>query len=110
MDRFLSEVRRLHEVRTMVRRLTDEQRAAFAQAVGDDASDEWVFQARDAQLPPIDLNWCWLFLGGRGTGKSHSMSQAVHIAIRAGLKRLHVVAPTTADLHDVNIEGPAGLL
>jgi phage terminase large subunit-like protein len=26
---------------------------------------------RDAQLPPPDLSWCWLFLGGRGAGKSH---------------------------------------
>jgi phage terminase large subunit-like protein len=26
------------------------------------------------------------------------------------LKRIHIIAPTTADLHDVMLEGPAGLL
>src|SRR6516225_6752364 len=64
---------------------------------------------RDAQLPPPDLSWCWLFLGGRGAGKSHSMSAAVHTAVRAGLKRIHFIAPTTTDFHDVNVEGKSGL-
>ena len=68
-------------------------------------ADQWVHTARDAQLPPRDLDWCWLFLAGRGAGKSHSMSAAIHTAIRAGL-----IAPTTADLHDVNLEGPSGIL
>jgi phage terminase large subunit-like protein len=69
-----------------------------------------VFRARDAQLPPSDLGWCWLFLGGRGTGKSHSMSAAVHMAVRAGISRIHLIAPTTADFHDVNLEGRSGIL
>jgi phage terminase large subunit-like protein len=46
----------------------------------DDAADDWLFKARDAQLPPADLDWCWLFLGGRGTGKSHSMSATAQCA------------------------------
>ncbi len=55
-------------------------------------ADDWVFRARDAQLPPSDLSWCWLFLGGRGAGKSHSTSAAVHMAVRAGISRIHLVA------------------
>jgi terminase large subunit-like protein len=76
----------------------------------DDASEDWVFAARDAQLPPPDLS-CWLFLGGRGAGKSHSMSAAVHTAVRAGagIKRIHFIAPTTTDFHDVNVEGKSGI-
>jgi phage terminase large subunit-like protein len=70
----------------------------------------WIFAARDAQLPPPDLSWCWLFLGGRGAGKSHSMSAAVHMAVRAGISRIHLIAPTTADFHDVNLEGRSGIL
>src|SRR5262244_58823 len=66
--------------------------------------------ARDAQLPPHDLDWCWLFLGGRGAGKSHSMSAAVHMAVRAGISRNHLIAPTTADFHDLNLEGRSGIL
>src|SRR5262249_21644609 len=44
--------------------------------------------ARDAQLPLPDLDWCWLFLGGRGAGKSHSMSGAVHTAVPAGMSQI----------------------
>jgi phage terminase large subunit-like protein len=109
-DRFLREVARIHEVRARLRALSESGRKAFAAELGDDAAQQWVFAARDAQLPPPDLDWLWLFLGGRGTGKSHSMSSAIHLAVRAGISRLHLVAPTTADLHEVNLEGPAGIL
>jgi phage terminase large subunit-like protein len=110
MDRFLAEVQRLHGLRRQVRGLDDEQLQQFMSIAGDDAADEWVFQARDAQLPPENCGWCWLFLGGRGTGKSRSMSGAAHLAVRAGIRRIHLVGPTTADVHDVNLEGPAGIL
>jgi phage terminase large subunit-like protein len=65
-------------------------------------------RARDAQLPPPDLSWCWLFLGGRGASKSHSMSAAVHMAVRAGISRIHLIAPT--DFHDVNLDDRSGIL
>src|SRR5215468_1766541 len=38
------------------------------------------------------------------------MSAAVHVAVRAGIKRIHLIAPTTADFHDVNLEGKSGIL
>jgi phage terminase large subunit-like protein len=38
------------------------------------------------------------------------MSAAIHTAIRAGLSPIHLIAPTTADLHGVNLEGPSGIL
>jgi DNA invertase Pin-like site-specific DNA recombinase len=72
--------------------LPDAAREEFIKRLGDDAADDWVFWARDAQLPPTDPGWCWLFFGGRGTGKSHSMSAAVHVAVRAGVKRIHLIA------------------
>jgi Resolvase, N terminal domain len=43
-------------------------------------------------------------------GKSHSLSAAVHMAVRAGISRIHLIAPTTADFHDVNLEGRSGIL
>ena len=109
-DRFLREISDLHQMRKEIRSLPDAAREDFMKRLGDDAADDWVFRARDAQLPPSDLGWCWLFLGGRGTGKSHSMSAAVHVAVRAGIKRIHLIAPTTADFHDVNLEGRSGIL
>jgi phage terminase large subunit-like protein len=84
-DRFLREVSNMHRLRKDIRSLPLANAEEFMKRLGDDAADDWVFRARDAQLPPIDLDWCWLFLGGRGTGKSHSMSAAVHIAVRAGI-------------------------
>ena len=110
LDRFLMEVNKIHNARTVLASLSVEQRLALARNVGDDLATEWLFQARDAQLPPRDLDWCWLFLGGRGTGKSHSVSSACHIAVHAGISRIHIIAPTTADCHDVNLEGSSGIL
>jgi phage terminase large subunit-like protein len=89
--------------------MTPEEADELIRGLGDDAAEDWVFAARDAQLPPPDLSWCWLFLGGRGAGKSYSMSAAVHAAVRAGIKRIHFIAPTTTDFHDVNVEGKSGI-
>src|SRR5215475_10696966 len=96
-DRFLTEVRRMHEMRREIAALTHRENIRLAKVLGDDAADDWMFRARDSQLPPEDLDWAWLFMGGRGAGKSHSMSAAVHTAVRAGLRRLHLIAPTTSD-------------
>jgi len=108
-DRFLDEVKLLHRLRADVRSLSEDARETFRTRMAHAAGD-WVFHARDAQLPPPDMDWCWLLLGGRGFGKSHSLSEAVHIAVRAGISRIHLIAPTTADFHDVNIEGHSGIL
>jgi len=108
-DRFLHEVKRMHQLRQDINEMTPEEVDELIRGLGDDAAEDWVFAARDAQLPPPDLSWCWLFLGGRGAGKSHSMSAAVHTAVRAGIKRIHFIAPTTTDFHDVNVEGKSGI-
>ena len=102
-DRFLREVERMHQLRRDINEMTPEEADELIRGLDDDAAEDWVFAARDAQLPPPDLSWCWLFLGGRGAGKSHSMSAAVHTAVRVGIKRIHFIAPTTTDFHDVNV-------
>jgi phage terminase large subunit-like protein len=109
-DLFLAAVRDLHLQRAKVRAMTPERRPQMFAELGDDAADEWVFAARDAQLPPPDLGWAWLYLGGRGTGKTHAGSSAIHLAVRAGLGRIHAVAPTAADVWDVLVEGPSGIM
>jgi phage terminase large subunit-like protein len=109
-DPFLAEARRMREVRAKLRLMQPDARAKLIAKLGDDAADSWVFSARDDQLPPEDLDWCWLLLGGRGAGKTRALSAAIHAAVRAGVKRIHLIAPTSADLADVNIEGSAGIL
>src|SRR5215467_2145637 len=97
-DPFLETVRGLHERRAKVRAMKPERRAELIAELGDDGSLEWLFAARDAQLPPPVLGWCWLFLGGRGTGKTHAGASAIHLGVAAGLGRIHAVAPTAADV------------
>ena len=82
-DRFLDAIEHIYLLRERAKRATDDDLRAIGKALGDNFASNWIFAARDAQLPPRDLDWCWLFLGGRGTGKSHSMSAAVHTAVRA---------------------------
>jgi phage terminase large subunit-like protein len=79
-------------------------------ARGQGAPDDWLLTARDAQLPPLGDWSVWLFLGGRGCGKTHALSAAVHTAARAGVPRIHFVGPTASDLYDVNIFGPSGIM
>jgi phage terminase large subunit-like protein len=112
-DRFLAEISRLHAVRRVIRELDDAGRAQFVQALrqsGNGGPDDWLLTARDEQLPPLGDWSVWLFLGGRGCGKTHALSCAVHTAVRAGIGRQHFIGPTTSDLYDVNIFGPAGIM
>jgi phage terminase large subunit-like protein len=109
-DPFLEAVRDLHQQRAQVRAMTPEQWAQMFARLDDDEADNWLLSARDEQLPPSDLGWCWLYLGGRGTGKTHAGSSAIHLAVRAGLSRIHAIAPTAADVWDVLVEGPSGLM
>jgi len=49
VDRFLREVKRMHQLRQDINEMTPEE-------ADDDAAEDWVFAARDAQLPPPDLS------------------------------------------------------
>jgi hypothetical protein len=59
-DRFLREIRSIHQFRKDIRSLLAAKAEEFMKRLGDDAADDWVFRARDAQLPLLDLDWCWL--------------------------------------------------
>lgn len=68
---------------------------------------------REAQTPPRcardGVDWrTWLFLGGRGAGKT--LAGAAWLAGRAkDVGRLALIGPTLLDVRDVMIEGPSGL-
>jgi phage terminase large subunit-like protein len=72
---------------------------------------DWPFWARDSQLAP-NGNWqTWLFLGGRGAGKSRAGGEWVRSIIEQGqARRIALVAPTAADARDVMVEGESGIL
>jgi predicted phage terminase large subunit-like protein len=71
----------------------------------------WEELARPAQLPPPGDWRIWLLLGGRGSGKTRAAGEFIRSRVEAGrVQRIAIVARTSADLRDVIVEGPAGLL
>jgi len=75
---------------------------------------DWSLWARPEQRPPpplADGPWfAWLYLAGRGAGKTRAGAEWVRARIAAGSGRLALVAPTAADARDVMVEGESGLL
>lgn len=71
---------------------------------------DWWFLARDEQLPPPG-DWAyWLYLAGRGAGKTRTGAEWTRDLIKQGYRRGGLIAPTAADARDVMIEGESGLL
>lgn len=83
--------------------LTDRQAAALVY--------DWPTWARPQQLAPKG-NWhTWLVLAGRGFGKTRTGAEWVRQKIEAGESgRMAIIAPTSADLRDVIVEGESGIL
>jgi phage terminase large subunit-like protein len=74
-------------------------------------SGSWRFQAREEQFYPPGSWRVWLFLGGRGAGKTRAGAEwlAEGIANR-GLRRVAVLGATYHDARAVMIEGESGLM
>ena len=64
----------------------------------------------EAQTPPEGDWLIWLFLGGRGAGKTRAGAEWVRGLVEAGAQRIALVAPTFNDVREVMIEGPSGLM
>lgn len=71
---------------------------------------DWKFCARDEQLPPTELYKFWLYMAGRGSGKTRTGAEWTKDLIRQGYNRGGLIAPTAADVRDVMVEGESGLL
>ena len=66
--------------------------------------------AHAAQLPPEADDWrTWLFLGGRGAGKTRAGAEWLGARALPG-QRLALVGPTLHDVREVMVEGPSGLI
>jgi predicted phage terminase large subunit-like protein len=83
--------------------LTDRQAAALIY--------DWPTWARPQQLAPNGDWHTWLVLAGRGFGKTRTGAEWVRDRIEAGVSsRMAIIAPTSADLRDVIVEGESGIL
>ena len=70
----------------------------------------WMTDSAPSQLALPD-NWLiWLFMGGRGAGKTRAGSEWVAQRVIEGCRRIALVAPTFGDVREVMMEGPSGLL
>ena len=70
----------------------------------------WEFLVHSqAQLPPVGDWQTWLFLGGRGSGKTWTGAQWVRRK-KETVGRIALLAPTAADVRDVMVEGDSGIL
>lgn len=91
------------ERQDLLAKLSDQERAALLY--------DWDFWARPSQRIPVGTWRIWLLLCGRGFGKTRVGAEAVRRRIETGQwKRVAIVNDTAADVRDVMIEGPAGLL
>ncbi|HFB54824.1 MAG TPA: hypothetical protein ENJ46_02780, partial [Hellea balneolensis] len=71
---------------------------------------DWPHMARPCQLPPQHDPWSvWLFLGGRGAGKTRAGAEWVRRCVQKGSQRIALVGPSYADVREVMIEGESGL-
>lgn len=71
---------------------------------------DWLFWAREAQLPP-DGDWLtWMILAGRGFGKTRTGAEWVRQRVERGARRIAIIAETQRDLEQVLLEGESGLL
>lgn len=72
---------------------------------------DWSFWARPEQLAPEGAWRIWLFLGGRGAGKTRAGAEWIIEGVRAGkMRRVALLGATYADVRDVMILGESGLL
>src|SRR5689334_19412474 len=71
----------------------------------------WDVWARPAQLPPPGSWRYWLFLGGRGAGKTRAGAEWVRHKVEVcGAERVALVGATAADARDVMVLGESGII
>ena len=95
--------------------LSAEERERFVAGldVGERAllAYHWPAWARLAQLPPPGPWRTWLFLGGRGAGKTRAGAEWVRGKVEtAGAGRIALVGATAADCRDVMALGESGIV
>jgi predicted phage terminase large subunit-like protein len=87
------------------------QRSLASQLADTLADGGWRSRLRKEQLAPLGEWLIWLFMGGRGTGKTLAGGHFVHELVASGkYGRIALVAPTASDARDTMVEGVSGIL
>lgn len=95
--------------------LSDEEKAAILAGVDmDTLAWDWSFWGRPEQRPPAGVDWSvWLYLAGRGGGKTRSAAEWVREKAKTtkeGQLRFLLIARTAADIRDTVVEGESGIM
>ena len=61
-------------------------------------------------MPPAGDWRIWMFMGGRGAGKTRAGAEWVRAQVAAGARRIALVGPAYQDVREVMLGGPSGLL
>src|SRR3990170_5609464 len=80
---------------------SDEQRALYY---------DWQTWARPEQLQPAGDWRYWFVCAGRGWGKTRTGAETCRLWAQAGLSPILIAGRTAADVRDILIEGPSGIL
>jgi hypothetical protein len=68
-------------------------------------------RARTSQRPPAGDWRVWAYVAGRGAGKTRAGASWIQRRVDDGTMKLGcLIAPTAADIRDVMVEGPSGLV
>ncbi len=91
--------------------LEDYEAATPAERAEFDKRDAWRRAAREEQKTPLGTWHTWLYLAGRGSGKTRAAAEDVAwYGITHPDSFIAVVAETFSDARDVCIEGESGLM
>ena len=95
--------------------MSDEERAEVLAGLDPDALQwDWSFWGRPEQQRPAGDDWnIWMYLAGRGAGKTRTASEWVREEAKytnTGQRRFALVARTAADVRDVIVEGESGII
>jgi len=94
--------------------LPQHKRKKFYQSLDEDTAERilytWRIWARPEQLAPKGDWTFWLYLAGRGSGKTRAAAEWIIEQVRQGAKKLAILGATAADVRDVQVEGPSGIL
>jgi len=104
------------------KKLTPDKRRVFLESLSEDEANmltllamqgdkpDWATIARTEQLPP-DGEWLtWMFLAGRGAGKTRAAAEWIIERAKTPNLRLALVGRTPADVRDVMVEGESGIM
>jgi phage terminase large subunit-like protein len=80
------------------------------EATADNVWHDWKSVGRDEQKPPPGDWQFWLFMAGRGAGKTRAGAEWVKHKVMQRIRHIALIAPTADSARKVMIEGDSGIL